>query len=60
LPRETGLNPQNEHIVFISGADVGGVEQLLKKAGFKVARRCADASADIKIKKSEDGLYITC
>ena len=53
-------DPQNRHVVFISNADVDRVEQLLKKAGFKVVRRCTDARADVELKRLEDGLHITC
>jgi hypothetical protein len=54
-------DPQNSHTVFISDADVDEVEQLLKKAGFDVLRRCGKARARIQIEKiSKNNLLIEC
>ena len=47
--------------IEVYDADVDEVEQLLRKAGFEVMRRCGESRAELRIEKiSEDRLYVSC
>jgi len=47
--------------IMMRNADVDEVEQLLKKAGFDVLRRCREARAKLRAEKiSENRIYIGC
>jgi len=47
--------------IEVYDADVDEVEQLLKKVGFDVLRRCREAEAKLRIEKISEGrLYVGC
>ncbi len=57
------LSDPRKRLSFIEvyNADVGEVEQLLKRAGFEVVKRCGKAKAELRIEKISEGrLYIGC
>jgi hypothetical protein len=47
--------------IKVHNADADEVEQLLRKAGFEVVRRCKEAEAGFRIEKISEGrLYVGC
>jgi len=47
--------------IEVYNADVDEVEQLLRKAGFEIMRRCREAEAKLRIEKISEGrLYVGC